>query len=672
MTGLEFVGVAALVVVMVGFALRYRREATMRDLGRVGRYGVDMLKEAARETEAKARVAIVRWLVLGGLAGVGVVTGGAVAVQLAPYAPEMVANMATTFRFWPTGGGPGGTPSDTTIAIAGTSAGTSADNAAVTVNTAGGEAMCQNQPLLTDTLVNTGWDSGLPSGISAFPQSGAGEYEITGGSIIQHYLQGDPVGFSPTLIASEAGGQGPYWYLCERTTWDANWVNAPAGVNKYQFYPQDTDNPNENTVYGYLMLDGGVSGGSGRLYPSINTQGWTEGTSLIRINAGGNEASGVTLADSVSRGVPHVMETLIKMNDAGSANAWVKVWVDGKLILHGIDRTICNGSSNPCFFARYRFDPIYGGTGGTVPIDLDLIVDTTLVTAGDTVVAMAEGTQLQFIDFESNASLPAGLYDYSSLPLNDSVTYQSSDSALAIAFTSSATIPTGFTAFRDTFPETDSVYIGFAAYFDDSFVGSGQAYHPHLGVLLSGDDGLTQGPRDSYQSWYQEVNVQSSRVYPVFGFRDVSNIDNANISVDLTGSTEDRGVWGCNGENNPAWGNTDCYDGGSYYINGNFHGRASSDEPLDSLTRGEWHYVEYEYVMNSISGSVGQSDGVLNIWVDSVQVVANDSVLYRTNTNATLGMRQWIFAPYIGDGSPQAQTFYLDNVCIRTRRGICS
>lgn len=76
----------------MGFALGWRREKNWADLGRAGRYGVDIAKEIAKKAEAQTRTKLIEWGVAGAVVCTGLLTGGFVAVEYAP----IIAQMAPT------------------------------------------------------------------------------------------------------------------------------------------------------------------------------------------------------------------------------------------------------------------------------------------------------------------------------------------------------------------------------------------------------------------------------------------------------------------------------------------------------------------------------------------------------------------------------------------------
>ena len=84
--------------------------------------------------------------------------------------------------------------------------------------------------------------------------------------------------------------------------------------------------------------------------------------------------------------------------------------------------------------------------------------------------------------------------------------------------------------------------------------------------------------------------------------------------------------------------------------------------------KGDWHVVEAYIRLNTVAGGKGVNDGVVQCWIDRQLVIDHHDVLLRTAVSATMQFNQLIIAPYIGDGSPVAQSMWIDDVKIATER----
>ena len=138
------------------------------------------------------------------------------------------------------------------------------------------------------------------------------------------------------------------------------------------------------------------------------------------------------------------------------------------------------------------------------------------------------------------------------------------------------------------------------------------------------------------------------------------NYANGALPNNLTAITETRDAAGCNG----CLSGGDCGSvGASCYSNGDgtySNGRTWNGN--SELTRGTWHFVEVYLRMNSISGNKGQADGIMWMKVNGNYVINKSNIVYRTNQNPTKKWREFVIAPWIGDGSPQAQTMWMDEL----------
>ncbi|MBW2529518.1 MAG: hypothetical protein JRI23_35400, partial [Deltaproteobacteria bacterium] len=92
------------------------------------------------------------------------------------------------------------------------------------------------------------------------------------------------------------------------------------------------------------------------------------------------------------------------------------------------------------------------------------------------------------------------------------------------------------------------------------------------------------------------------------------------------------------------------------------------DDSSSPRYKGDWQFVEVYFEMNSVTGGVGQRDGKIRWVQDGEVLISCDDVLLRTNEHATLAFDQFAMLPYIGPGSPVAQSFYVDELTVATAR----
>ena len=74
------------------------------------------------------------------------------------------------------------------------------------------------------------------------------------------------------------------------------------------------------------------------------------------------------------------------------------------------------------------------------------------------------------------------------------------------------------------------------------------------------------------------------------------------------------------------------------------------------------------FQVNSVLNGTGLPDGVAQYWFNGTLVIDRHDVLFRTGARPNINFRQFIIAPYIGDGSPVNQTMWIDNLVVATGR----
>ncbi len=271
--------------------------------------------------------------------------------------------------------------------------------------------------------------------------------------------------------------------------------------------------------------------------------------------------------------------------------------------------------------------------------------------------------------FENNNFSARGWYD-GNPSAGGIVSGGQSGNCFKWAWTQGAVMPSDFQRSRKLFTDTDSLYISFYIKFDQNWRGSQVDYHPHMIYLLSNLDGDYAGPSYSFLDTYIEFKSDIGSPYatrPMLLVQDGRRVSrsgcNGNLPCDISASSENRAVGGCNGcKAGSACGNfSDCYQCSSGWCNG--RGWLPSNV---SVSKGRWVRVEYFFKMNSISQNVGQPDGALKMWLDGTQVVNHSNMVYRTNQDATKKFRQFMFGPWIEVGSPIAQTMWLDELVVGT------
>jgi hypothetical protein len=217
---------------------------------------------------------------------------------------------------------------------------------------------------------------------------------------------------------------------------------------------------------------------------------------------------------------------------------------------------------------------------------------------------------------------------------------------------------------RHKFTASDSVYVSYWVKHSANWVGSGKTYHPHQFFILTNLNGDYDGMAWTHLTAYVEEN----QGYPQLNIQDGQNIDMTKIGVDLTNVTESRSIGGCNGTQ-PGLGQdyVDCYPSGSMYWNG-IDWKGPTAYFFDAAQIVNWHQVEAYYQLNTIANGKGQPNGIVRYWYDGQLVIDHSNVIIRTAQNPTMQFDQLVFSPYIGDGSPADQTFWIDNLTVASAK----
>jgi hypothetical protein len=249
-----------------------------------------------------------------------------------------------------------------------------------------------------------------------------------------------------------------------------------------------------------------------------------------------------------------------------------------------------------------------------------------------------------------------GWYD-STRPLLSSEHSGTGGSSIEYRFTAGAAKPTAGSPLRKKFPASDSVYLSYYVKYSANWVGSQKPYHPHELLLLTTMDGDWAGLSFTHLTFYVEQNGGT----PLMAIQDGMNVDQKQVGKSLTTITERRAVAGCNGSSD---GYPDsCYRAAEGYTNEKKWKAASK-----LFTDDHWHFIEAYVKLNGVQGGKAVNDGVVQYWFDRRLVIDHSDVLLRTGANATMRFNQIAIAPYIGDGSPIAQSMWIDDLTVASDR----
>jgi hypothetical protein len=258
--------------------------------------------------------------------------------------------------------------------------------------------------------------------------------------------------------------------------------------------------------------------------------------------------------------------------------------------------------------------------------------------------------------FEDTNFASRGWYDNTNIELSTAEHISGSTRSAQFHFLKGATKPTSGSGIRKKIQATESLYISYWVKYSSNYTGSNRPYHPHEFMIMTNKNGDWDGPAYSHLTAYVEQN----EFIPRLRLQDGQNINTAKVGANLIGVTESRAVTGCNGDA-PGHGSQECYQDGGDWVNGN-----DWDGSKAYFAPGKWYHVEAYFKMNTVTNGVGQPDGILRYWLDGSKIIEHSNIYFRTGQNADMKFTTFIIAPYIGDGSPVDQTFWVDNLAVKT------
>lgn len=307
-----------------------------------------------------------------------------------------------------------------------------------------------------------------------------------------------------------------------------------------------------------------------------------------------------------------------------------------------------------------------GGTGGS---------GTGGGTGGENADIPGGGTILFEEKFEDADFASRGWYDGPNGAL--SAEHAEGASSFECLFEAGATSCKGGKPARHPVPPTESVYLSFHLRFSDGWVGSGKPYHPHMLHFLTDADDKYVGPSHTHLTTYTEV-VQGKAL---LALQDSKNVDlncilkNDDSFVGCDGDfdsysfTEDRSACACNGLAGFVDGR-DCFPNGdgTWYSSRGWYADGAFTDEAGPAYEGDWHFVEVYFELNTVEGGVGVPNGKIRWVQDKKTLISSDQILFRTGAFASMKFNQLAMLPYIGDGSPMEQSFWIDHLTVATAR----
>lgn len=260
-------------------------------------------------------------------------------------------------------------------------------------------------------------------------------------------------------------------------------------------------------------------------------------------------------------------------------------------------------------------------------------------------------------DFEDSDFAGRDWYDNTSFIITTSKPF-SGTSCAEFHFKKGATTPQSRGSIRHLFDESASVYIRFRIKYSDNWQEQPGGYGHHEFHFLTNKDGHWSGLAFTHLTLY----IENHNLEPVVSIQDGRNIDQSKIGSNLAGVTEKRAVAGCNGDSD-GLGKDICYERDGLHWNGKIFKTGSK-----YIERERWHLVEAYFRLNTISDSIGQSDGVIRYWLDGRLLIDHTNAVLRTGKHPDMLFNQFIAAPFLGNGAPDDQTFWIDNLVVGNER----
>ncbi|HVX38570.1 MAG TPA: hypothetical protein VHB25_03270 [Gemmatimonadaceae bacterium] len=381
-------------------------------------------------------------------------------------------------------------------------------------------------------------------------------------------------------------------------------------------------------------------------------------------------STSATSGDTLAR--QPVLRLLDAWNNAsGTSGLAVSVGVasgGGAIVGSGTARTDANGVAT---FTGLALTGVGAQTLRFAALGVSPVLSDPVVLAARVPVDTAPAPTLLLSESFDDASLAArGWYDLPPQGLQAIVTseHRAGAGSMQVNLPAGGTVAVPSVTARHLFTPTEAVYVRYWVKHSANWVGSGQPYHPHEFYLLTTEEDAYAGPSYTHLTIYIEENVRADGGYGVLAAQDSKNIDASRLRQDLTAVTEHRAVSGCNG--NPDGTPADCYaNGGTWYNAKYWYSRIPIFVNAPGAGyKGDWHEVEAYVALNSIANGIGQRDGVAQYWVDGALVIDRHDLVYRTGEHPTMRINRFLIGPYIGDGSPVAQTLWIDDLVLMTAR----
>jgi uncharacterized protein YjdB len=330
-------------------------------------------------------------------------------------------------------------------------------------------------------------------------------------------------------------------------------------------------------------------------------------------------------------------------------------------------QTIAWSSDNSLFAAVNSSGVVSGVAAGSATITATTSGKTGTASITVTTPQSGGGTLLFHEDFEDANIASRGWYDNTSVAISTTEHISGSNASAQYHFANGGTSPGS--AQRHKFTPTNSLYISYYVKYSTNWVGSGQDYHPHEFYAMSTLDGDYDGPSQNFLTVYLEQNYLNGG-RPRLAMQDNLSINTSlgSLPRNLIGVTENRSTGGCNGvaESNIV---SECFKAGTdWYNDKQLTGPVTFQPNPGPGYKNNWNFVEAYFQLNTIVNGIGQANGVMQYWFNGTLIIDRHDIMFRTGAHPTLQFNQFLIAPYMGDGSPVDQTFFVDNLRVATGR----
>jgi hypothetical protein len=270
--------------------------------------------------------------------------------------------------------------------------------------------------------------------------------------------------------------------------------------------------------------------------------------------------------------------------------------------------------------------------------------------------------------FEDGCFKSRGWYDNTAVDFDSTQHVAGSTGSARFRFAKGASTPASGGAMRRLFTPSNSIYISYYVKYSANWVGSGKPYHPHEFMVLSSMDDDYAGPSVSWLALYVEQNYQNGGM-PRLQIQDSKaiNLHFGDLPLSLLGITQDIAVGGCNGLFEPGM-IIECYNAPPWTNDKQLRGPVTFQPNPGPGYKGDWNHVEAYYQLNTIADGDARGDGVMQYWFNGAPIIDRHDIVFRTAPRAALQLKQFLIAPYIGDGSPVEQTMWVDNLTVASAR----